>query len=312
MMAGEMQKSALMAVDEVNQGDAFDFTFTPHLRDPAAWSPPIIRRATISSAKNKFIISSAAIRRHRASRLFPSSNAPSVCSGIRHDTKGSKAATTSSMSGRRPTSTSCHWFGICWITSPATCFCIGSNYVWTWEMNRVIREIVTNAGGRILAERLLELGETTVDHIVREIIDEGRRSCSTRWSENPVTPSCAPPYGDGARRFFDSHAQLQPVRAGAQADRISRLGRMHHVVCLFRKHRAAENRAFVCPMESPSRRHSNPSVDGQSTYVCVMLLAAPSARGFGRCRRSASRRGKSSLRFPQGPIWVDPITITVS
>src|SRR5258705_67500 len=50
-------------------------------------------------------------------------------------------------------------------------FCIGSNYVWTWEMNRVIREIVTSAGGRILAERLLELGETTVDHIVKEIID---------------------------------------------------------------------------------------------------------------------------------------------
>ena len=35
----------------------------------------------------------------------------------------------------------------------------------------MIREIVTSAGGRILAERLLELGETAVDHIVREIID---------------------------------------------------------------------------------------------------------------------------------------------
>ena len=34
MMAGEMEKSALMAVDEVNQSDEFDFTFAPHLRDP--------------------------------------------------------------------------------------------------------------------------------------------------------------------------------------------------------------------------------------------------------------------------------------
>ncbi len=50
-------------------------------------------------------------------------------------------------------------------------FCTGSNYIWTWEMNRVIREIVTSAGGRVLAERLLELGETTVDHIVTEVID---------------------------------------------------------------------------------------------------------------------------------------------
>src|SRR4051794_2014703 len=34
MMAGEMLKSASMAIDEVNQCDAFDFVFAPHLRDP--------------------------------------------------------------------------------------------------------------------------------------------------------------------------------------------------------------------------------------------------------------------------------------
>src|SRR3954471_5823171 len=35
MMAGEMRKSALMAIDEINAGDGFDFIFEPHLRDPA-------------------------------------------------------------------------------------------------------------------------------------------------------------------------------------------------------------------------------------------------------------------------------------
>ena len=34
MMAREMEKSALMAVDEVNQSGEFDFQFAPHLRDP--------------------------------------------------------------------------------------------------------------------------------------------------------------------------------------------------------------------------------------------------------------------------------------
>jgi urea transport system substrate-binding protein len=34
MMSGEMQKSALMAVDEVNQSEEFDFSFAPHWRDP--------------------------------------------------------------------------------------------------------------------------------------------------------------------------------------------------------------------------------------------------------------------------------------
>ena len=39
MMGREMEKSALMAVDEVNHSEAFDFTFTPHLRDPAGVVP---------------------------------------------------------------------------------------------------------------------------------------------------------------------------------------------------------------------------------------------------------------------------------
>src|ERR1700736_1866363 len=34
MMAGEMRKSALMAVDEINESDEFDFVSAPHLRDP--------------------------------------------------------------------------------------------------------------------------------------------------------------------------------------------------------------------------------------------------------------------------------------
>jgi len=34
MMAREMEKSALMAVDEVNASGEFDFAFVPRLRDP--------------------------------------------------------------------------------------------------------------------------------------------------------------------------------------------------------------------------------------------------------------------------------------
>jgi hypothetical protein len=34
IMSGEMQKSALMAVDEVNQSEEFDFSFAPQWRDP--------------------------------------------------------------------------------------------------------------------------------------------------------------------------------------------------------------------------------------------------------------------------------------
>src|ERR1700749_4268718 len=138
MMSGEMQKSASMAVDEVNQSEEFDFSFASHWRDPggvvAAYHTAcddLIREEQVehivgcyTSASRKQVI-------------------PTVVPLARHMLEH--------------------------ISSDV--FCIGSNYVWTWETNRVLREIVTSAGGRVLAERLLELGETSVDHIVREIVE---------------------------------------------------------------------------------------------------------------------------------------------
>jgi ABC-type branched-subunit amino acid transport system substrate-binding protein len=45
----------------------------------------------------------------------------------------------------------------------------GANYIWGWEMNRLAREIVTEAGGEIVGERCLPIGDTDVDRIVAEV-----------------------------------------------------------------------------------------------------------------------------------------------
>jgi ABC-type branched-subunit amino acid transport system substrate-binding protein len=47
----------------------------------------------------------------------------------------------------------------------------GANYVWGWEMNRLARELITNAGGEVLGERYLPLEETAVDRIIAEIAE---------------------------------------------------------------------------------------------------------------------------------------------
>ncbi|MDB5552333.1 MAG: putative transcriptional regulator [Rhizobium sp.] len=47
----------------------------------------------------------------------------------------------------------------------------GANYVWGWEMNRLARELVTNAGGEVLGERYLPLEETAVERIIAEIAE---------------------------------------------------------------------------------------------------------------------------------------------
>lgn len=48
-------------------------------------------------------------------------------------------------------------------------YLVGANYVWGWEMNRLARELISNAGGEVLGERYLPLEETAVERIVAEI-----------------------------------------------------------------------------------------------------------------------------------------------
>ncbi|UDL94021.1 transporter substrate-binding protein [Lichenihabitans sp. PAMC28606] len=51
----------------------------------------------------------------------------------------------------------------------ARVYLAGANYVWGWEMNRLAREIVTEAGGTIVGERCLPIEETDVGRLVADI-----------------------------------------------------------------------------------------------------------------------------------------------
>lgn len=46
----------------------------------------------------------------------------------------------------------------------------GANYVWGWEMNRLAREIVTEAAGEIVGERCLPVEETEVERLVADVV----------------------------------------------------------------------------------------------------------------------------------------------
>lgn len=48
-------------------------------------------------------------------------------------------------------------------------FLLGSNYIWGWEMNRVARDLIADAGGQVRGERYLPLGEVDVARLIEEI-----------------------------------------------------------------------------------------------------------------------------------------------
>ena len=308
MMGCQMQNSALMAVDEINEDDEFDFTFAPHLRDPggvvAAYHTAcadLIREERVdhivgcyTSASRKQVIPIV----ERTERL--------LWHPARYE--GFESSDNVIYVGAAPNHTVVPLVRHMLDQLSNDVFCAGSNYVWTWETNRVLREIVTSAGGRVLAERLLELGETAVDHIVGEIIDR----------KPPVVFNTL--VGESSYVFIRAlHAAT--TRAGLTIPMLScslcepelkLIGSAASIGCItssayFESIEQPENRAFVARWKARHGSGSNPSVDGQSTYVCVMLLAR-AIRRAGSAEVAAVRRAAANHRYdsPQGPIWVDP------
>jgi urea transport system substrate-binding protein len=308
MMAGEMRKSALMAIDEVNQSDEFDFALAPHLRDPGGVvagyhtaCADLIREERVdhivgcyTSASRKQVIPIV----ERTERL--------LWHPARYE--GFESSDNVIYVGAAPNQHVVPLVRHMLDHISGEVFCIGSNYVWTWETNRVIREIVTSAGGRILAERLLELGETAVDHIVKEVVDR----------KPPVVFNTL--VGESSYAFMRA-LHVAAMRAGLSIPMLScsmcepelkLIGPAASVGCItssayFESIEGSENRAFVERWKARHGADSNLSVDGQSTYVCVMLLAR-AIRRAGSADVGAVRRAAANHRYdsPQGPIWVDP------
>ena len=50
-------------------------------------------------------------------------------------------------------------------------YCIGSNYIWAWKNNKIMREAVFSAGGVVLAERYFPVGELDFDAVIEQIIE---------------------------------------------------------------------------------------------------------------------------------------------
>ncbi len=49
-------------------------------------------------------------------------------------------------------------------------FMVGSNYIWAWENNRIMREILGRNGGQVLGEKYVPINELDVEELVDHII----------------------------------------------------------------------------------------------------------------------------------------------
>src|SRR5205823_1322239 len=80
-------------------------------------------------------------------------------------------------------------------------YLVGSNYIWAWENNKIMREALVGAGGTVIAERYVPVDETDHDAIVAQILE-----CRPDFIFNTLI-------GESAYAFFRA-LRAEAMRAG--------------------------------------------------------------------------------------------------
>jgi urea transport system substrate-binding protein len=190
-------------------------------------------------------------------------------------------------------------------------FCIGSNYIWAWENNKIMREVIHAAGGEVLAERYFPVGEVDFTSVIDQIIDARpsfifntligvsaysffrafRRAALDRGIDQPRTMPVA----------SCSLAEPELVEIGAEAC----AGHVSSSV-YFESVETPANRAFVAAFRGRFEDGGPTSADAEASYLTVHLLA----RAIRRAHTADPVAVRAALphvaiQAPQGDVHVD-------
>lgn len=194
-------------------------------------------------------------------------------------------------------------------------FCVGSNYIWAWENNRILREVVTARGGSVLAERYLPVGETDLAKTVEAILAARpsfvfssligitgyvffralRAACLARGLDQPSVIPVA--------TCNLSEPELMDIGDGAMDGHLSSS-------VYFSSLQNPDNEAFVTNYAAAFPDKPWTSADGEASYIAVKLLGAAMAEA-GTDEIAAVRAALAHQRLdaPQGEISVDGETM---
>ncbi|MGM4906900.1 transporter substrate-binding domain-containing protein [Tardiphaga sp. 866_E4_N2_1] len=193
-------------------------------------------------------------------------------------------------------------------------FCVGSNYIWAWENNRIFREALTARGGTVVAERYLSVGDTEFDQVISAILEQ-----RPDFVFNNLI-------GTSAYAFF------RAFRAACRARGIDQVNEIPVASCTLSEPELAEigdeaidghlsSSVYFSSLESPANAAfiaayakafpGGPvsSADAEASYIAVKLLAAALEQaGTDDARAVRAAVASQSLLAPQGEVRVDPQT----
>jgi branched-chain amino acid transport system substrate-binding protein len=193
-------------------------------------------------------------------------------------------------------------------------FCVGSNYIWAWENNRILRESVTARGGSVLAERYFAVGETDFDQAIEAII-AARPSfvfltligTSAYQFFRAFRAACHACGIDQAREMPVASCSLSEPELEAIGDEAVD-GHLSSSV-YFCSIQSAENLKFLTAYQARFTEGPTASADAEASYNAVWLLArSAAAAGTDDPRAVRAHLVHQQLNAPQGRVWIDEPT----
>jgi len=190
-------------------------------------------------------------------------------------------------------------------------FCVGSNYIWAWENNRIFREALAARGGTVLAERYLSVGDTEVDQVIAAIIDQ-----RPDFVFNNLIGTSAYAFFRAFRaacraRGIDQAAEIPVASCTLSEPELPEIGpdavdgHLSSSV-YFSSLNSPENAAFIAAYARSFPEGPVSSADAEASYVAVKLLAsALSQAGTDDARTVRAAVADQRLRAPQGEVRID-------
>lgn len=196
-----------------------------------------------------------------------------------------------------------------------TAYCIGSNYIWAWESNRVFREGITRLGGQIAAERYVPVGEADLDQYIREILE-----LRPDYIFNSLIGSSSYEFLRRLRRASAAAGIDQPREMPVASCTLSE-PELHAIGAdaadgqitssvYFSSLQTTRNVDFVAAYRRAFPNGPVACADAESSYIAIHLLARAVARA-GSEDIAQVRAAVTACHFdaPQGPVKIDPETM---
>lgn len=190
-------------------------------------------------------------------------------------------------------------------------FCIGSNYIWAWENNRIFREVLATAGGAVMAERYTAIGDTDLSKTIAAILE-----AKPDFVFNTLIGTSAYHFFQGFRatcrqRGIDQPSEIPVLSCSLSEPELGEIGAEAmdgHISSsvYFSSIDSPANRRFTSSYRERWPDSSEASADAEASYVAVKMLAAAIAAAASDDVEAVRKAlPRLTIDAPQGTVSID-------